>query len=99
MSENNTKKKARKNILPQAMPGASLPSVRSVSIDAEKLTEIVKAVVLEFAEALPEPMTEEQVQRLRRNRGRGYAVRLRDRMKKHQPGQHAKKFGKKLSAI
>lgn len=92
MKKNSTTKKARKNNLPQAIPGASLPSVRRVDIDAAKLTEIVKAVVLEFAEALPEPMTEEQVQRLRRNRGRGYAVRLRDRMKKYQAVYNAAWF-------
>lgn len=90
--KNNTKKKSRAAGLPEVVREQSLPHVRNVSIDAEKLTEIVKAVVLEFAEALPEPMTEEQVQRLRRNRGRGYAVRLRNRMKKYQAVYNAAWF-------
>lgn len=73
---------ARKKNLPQVEAAAPLPAVKSVSMGEAKFTEIVRAVVLEFAEALPEQVDPQQRERLRVNRGRQHALRLRDRMKR-----------------
>lgn len=75
-------RKLRGKNLRRAEAAAPLPVVRNVSMDESKLTEIVRGVILEFAEALPEQVEPEQRQRWRANRGRAYALRLRDRMKK-----------------
>lgn len=90
--KNNPKNTLPILALPEVVGTESQPAHRSVSVDAAKLTEIVKAVVLEFAEALPEPMTEEQAQRLHRNRGRAYAVRMRDRMNRFKSVYNAAWF-------
>jgi hypothetical protein len=81
VAKNSTKKKSRKNILPASVPAAPLPG-RSVGVDVATLTEIVRGVVLEFAEQLPEQTDPQLIEAGRSRRGRQYAVRMRDRMKR-----------------
>lgn len=70
-----------KKALPQGRAAEPRQIVKSVGLDASKLAEVVRGVILEFAEALPDQAEPEQRDRLRANRGRAYALRLRDRMK------------------
>ena len=75
-------KKTRKKYLPTAQATAPLQIADGVSVDAATLTEMIRGVILEFAEALPQQVEPEQRNRWRANRGRAYALRLRDRMKR-----------------
>ncbi len=82
MAKNSTKKKTCKNNLPQAAPVLPALPVRNIGVDVATLTEIVRGVVLEFAEALPEQTDPHLIEAARSRRGRQYAVRMRDRMKR-----------------
>jgi hypothetical protein len=82
--KNSAKSNSGEASLPQINSAPPVIIAPGVSMDAAKLTDIVRAVVLEFAEALPEQMSEEELAIARRKRGRQYAVRLRDRMKQHR---------------
>lgn len=66
----------------QATTDQAIAIAPGVGIEPAKLADIVRAVVLEFAESLPEQKTSEELSRIRHRRGRQYAVRLKDRMKK-----------------
>lgn len=91
-TKNSAKKNPGKANLPRMNPAAPVLIAPGVSMDPAKLTDIVRAVVLEFAEALPEQMSEEELTIARRKRGRQYAVRLRDRMKQHRAVYNAAWF-------
>lgn len=78
----NAAEKARRRPLPAVKPPAPLQLANGVSVDASVLAEMMRGVVLEFAESLPHQVDPQQRERLRVNRGRQYALRLRDRMKK-----------------
>lgn len=94
MAKNSTNKKTRKNNLPVPAPAAPLPLKRvGVNVaDVAMLTDIVRSVVLEFAQALPEQNSPEHVELARRRQGRQYAIKLRDRMKKFKSVYNAAWF-------
>ena len=80
-------KRPRKGERNLPVPSSSAPAQSSkgiVNVDAARLTEIVRGVILEFAETLPEQETPEQKQRLRTAQGRTFKLRLRARMKQFQ---------------
>jgi len=82
VARNLTSQKKRKSNLPQVKSAAQLQLSKNVSVDAATLTEMMRGVILEFAESLPQQVEPEQRERLRLNRGRHYVIRLRDRMKR-----------------
>ncbi|MBI3916247.1 MAG: hypothetical protein HY322_04505 [Betaproteobacteria bacterium] len=75
---------AKRRVLRKKLPQVSPQPTRAMRIDLDpsKLTDIVRAVVLELAESLPDQGTPDQIEAARERRGRQHAVRLRDRMKK-----------------
>lgn len=81
MTRAKTRRRAKAKTLPAA-PAAPLLVARSIGVDPSQLTEIVRGVILEFAESLPHQVEPEKRERWRANRGRAYMLRLRDRMKK-----------------
>jgi hypothetical protein len=61
-------------------------------MDDSKLMDIVRGVILEFAEALPHQAEPEQRERLSARRGRAYKLRLRDRMRRFRAVYNAAWF-------
>lgn len=69
-----------KKDLPQPAPVAQRLKALSVSVDAEVMTDMMRRVILEFAEAMPDQTDPEIIDGARARRGRQYAVRMRVRM-------------------
>ena len=92
MAKNSTKKKSRKNNLPVTSRPVPVPTAKVIGVDAATLTDIVRGVILEFAEALPEQTDPQQAELARRRRGRSYAVRMRARMKRFKSVYNAAWF-------
>lgn len=82
MAKNTTTRKARKNNLPQPAPVAQRPQLPSISVDPEVLTDMMRRLLLELAEDLPNQTDPEIIDGARARRGRQYAVRIRDRMRR-----------------
>ena len=82
MKKGSTTKKSRNNNLPQAAPVPQRPQLPSISVDPEVLTDMMRRLLLELAEELPNQTDPEIIDGARARRGRQYAVRIRDRMRR-----------------